>query len=606
MGKKSKQPKSASESKASTALGIGCLTLFALPFAAVGAGMTAAVAYDLWCWRDARGWVRTPAQISAVDLDRNDGDDGDTFEATAHYHYDFNGRRYESDRVALHTGSDNLGSYQSDRADELKRIQQAGGHTVCFVDPDDPARAMLFRDLRPGLLAFKLVFAVVFGAVGFGLLGACIYAYRDEKRTQKRKAASPDAPWKWRDDWAAGRIRTSLSGTGIFAVCFASFWNLISWPAFLMVLVDANQRTAAPVLLLGAFPAIGTLLGAWAAYLALRRVKWGVSEFEMASVPGVLGGPLAGVIHAPRSIDAESGFHLRLACTESVEVYRGGETSTERKVRWEAEQSINRDLSDRDAGGAHIPVMFTVPYDLPPSGESVTWQLQLRAATPGIDYFAEFEVPVFKTENSAAALLADNLEQAPTALPHEPFESVIAAYLRPHPGGPARWSHHHLPSAAQSRRGRPSRRLHARLDRLVRRPLPQPRPRLFPWFFSLVLPLLYWGVFEALLGSTRLEYSRRGIVYSHRWLGLGRRHEIPRNIITAVAVEKSGTTYGSTVYRKVVARTAKRNHMLVSEIPRTPDAERLAVDIRRALELSTEESGDAAPILEAELPSDFR
>src|SRR5262245_3579835 len=101
MAKKAKTVGVEQKSPASERVGRGCLILFALPFALVGAGVAAAVAYDLWTWRDAQSWVETPATLSSTSLDEDfDSDGGASYKAKAAYAYEFNGRRFENDRVA--------------------------------------------------------------------------------------------------------------------------------------------------------------------------------------------------------------------------------------------------------------------------------------------------------------------------------------------------------------------------------------------------------------------------------------------------------------------------------------------------------------------------
>ncbi len=72
---------------------------------------------------------------------------------------------------------------------------------------------------------------------------------------------------------------------------------------------------------------------------------------------------------------------------------------------WQAEQ--------RTATSAPSAIAFTVPYDLPgttPLGETsdatIRWELQVRASVPGVDWSAEFVVPVFLTEASDASIKA--------------------------------------------------------------------------------------------------------------------------------------------------------------------------------------------------------
>ena len=147
-----------------------CLTLFALPFAAAGVAMAGVVGGNLLIWRAAQQWVETPATLLHAELQLEVDGDGVVSLARASYRYSFNGNNYKSDRVAVRTGSDNVGRYQQDRAKELNRIMQTGGHTSCFVDPAHPTTALLFRDLRPGLTALEATLALALLGVGLGML----------------------------------------------------------------------------------------------------------------------------------------------------------------------------------------------------------------------------------------------------------------------------------------------------------------------------------------------------------------------------------------------------------------------------------------------------
>jgi hypothetical protein len=579
--------------------GLGCLMLFALPFALFGGGMGVVVARDLWLWQAAQQWVETPATLLEAKLDSNSDGDGATYRATARYSYEINGRRYESEDVSLHSGSDNIGSYQQDRGRELEALLKAGGATVCYVSPHDPRDALLFRDLRPGMVVFKLMFAVVFGGVGFGLLAAALVGRRMESRKTEAEKSHPGKPWLWREDWSAGRIRSYDGPLAWFVTFFAIVWNGMSWPIAVMVwLKDDVER--APQLLLALFPLIGAGMAMWCAYLWLRRLKWGVSEFEMAAVPGVLGGPVAGVIHAPGGIRPADGFRLRLVCNESTSETRGGETSTNVDARWDSEQTIHRELVSGSGGGAHIPVKFLVPYDLPPSGKDITWKLEVKAETLGIDYFAAFEVPVFKTAASSSAVTDDVAEEAVGQSEPAEIRTTVA-------------------------------RLNAVLEeelpgrRVIRFPMGRnvgmagflvlftlifggiaaalfasDAPRIFAWGSTAVGAVLTYATINAMFTSTRLVYSSRGIEYAHRLFGFGRPRDLPWCRVQRVSVDKSGTKVGDTAYRKLIAETDDGEVTLVKEIARLADAEALAADIRRVLEL---DSGKMP--LEAELPTDF-
>jgi hypothetical protein len=74
-------------------------------------------------------------------------------------------------------------------------------------------------------------------------------------------------------------------------------------------------------------------------------------------------------------------------------------------VLWEAEQWTDGRFR-ADGLGLSIPVRFELPGDqpattLPPGGEGILWELEVSAEMDGLDYRAEFEVPVLARSASA-------------------------------------------------------------------------------------------------------------------------------------------------------------------------------------------------------------
>jgi hypothetical protein len=61
--------------------------------------------------------------------------------------------------------------------------------------------------VRDGLLPG--LFGVVFSMIGYGLIFGAIAGYRAEQRKQAWRAAHPDEPWLWREDWAKGKSYAS-------------------------------------------------------------------------------------------------------------------------------------------------------------------------------------------------------------------------------------------------------------------------------------------------------------------------------------------------------------------------------------------------------------
>jgi hypothetical protein len=132
--------------------------------------MTALVARELWTWTAMKSWTPTPATILYVDVKSRVRKGRTTSKATARYEYQFAGRTYKGSRVAINWGFDKNGSYQRDRAAQLRPLIGVPGGATCYVDPKMPSQATLYRDLRLGIFAFNAVFATAFTGVGAWML----------------------------------------------------------------------------------------------------------------------------------------------------------------------------------------------------------------------------------------------------------------------------------------------------------------------------------------------------------------------------------------------------------------------------------------------------
>lgn len=596
MGKKDSDAIKLKSELRTTRLGLGCLLLIALPLAVFGVLGCVGLAFDLWTWQAAQRWVETPATVLESELKTRDGDDSVMYSVAARYRYEFQGDSHEGDRVSLDDAFDSS-DYHRDRATALEGIVKAGGQTVCYVDPHDPDEAILYRDLRPGTLALKLFATLLFGGVGFGLLAAAFYGSTRSKRQQEAKLAHPGKPWMWRPDWAAGRIRSSDRALRWFFTLFALFWNGMSWPIAWNVLHAGQQNNEPSRWLVAIFPLAGAGVGLAAIYMWLRRLRWGVSEFEMASVPGVLGGPLAGVIRAPRGIGAEHGVVLKLCCQRTVK--SGDSSNTE--TLWELEKSLPHALASNDGRRALVPVKFLIPCDKPSSGDDVNWTLTVRSEQVGVDYHAQFEVPVFKTGASSRDAPAADLLEGDVAPEDDSIAAVVGRMHGVLEADMATSRTIRFPPARNRSMAAFIALFAIVWGGICYALFQSDAPGIFAWVFLASWVMIVLLAARTCIGSSWLEYGPRGVACSQKLLGLGRRRDVPRDRIANIVVEKSGVTYGSTAYRQIVMTGADGRRVLVSDIASASDAERLAADMRMLLGLAEE----CQSTLEADLPGDF-
>ncbi|MGF1449700.1 MAG: hypothetical protein ACFB20_09820 [Opitutales bacterium] len=255
-------------------------------------------------------------------------------------------------------------------------------------------------------------------------------------------SGSDAQPWLKRKDWASGRVKNSggLSGL-LFFGGFALFWNVVSWTLTVKILTEGIRDPITYVVLL--FPAVGLGLLGWLAYICLRWRKYGKVVFEMSEVPGVLGGPLAGVILIPTQVAPREGFRLSL---KSIHTYTTGSGKNRRQQRdtvWEATQVLTHEAMADDPTQTALPVYFDVPYDTQPTSsggsfsfevkgvgrrtrDTYSWKLEAKAKTEGIDFGASFDVPVYPTEHSNESLTQAVLNDPLRARGNSPTQSFQA------------------------------------------------------------------------------------------------------------------------------------------------------------------------------------
>lgn len=250
-----------------------------------------------------------------------------------------------------------------------------------------------------------LIFAFVFTGVGLGLMSLVIFGGNVLKKQQRAQAEHPAEPWLWREDWAKGRIKGSTRSGMIGAWIFAVLWNLVSAPVLVFLPQQAAKKPIAYVALI--FPIAGAFLLIRAIRLTLAFVEFGTTWFEMASVPGVIGGELRGTIQARFPHSPDHGVQLRLTCVNRVTTGSGDSQNTSERIMWRGESSLSAGQLCPCPNGTAIPVYFQIPRDAEPtetrtSRAVILWQLEALADVPGVDYHDVFEVPVFRTAQTAS------------------------------------------------------------------------------------------------------------------------------------------------------------------------------------------------------------
>jgi len=166
------------------------LLVFALPFAliisfgAIWGGILplCSQAHDWW---EARSYVPVPAQVDSTTLDkRHSKKRGTTYELTASFSYEYQGRHYLGQRAGFNTTANNGDGFQPQLYARLRDAQERRQSVELWVDPRHPERSIYDRTIRKELLALQTVFAFLFSAIG-------LWTWRFIFRNVRRRDAAP-------------------------------------------------------------------------------------------------------------------------------------------------------------------------------------------------------------------------------------------------------------------------------------------------------------------------------------------------------------------------------------------------------------------------------
>ncbi|HEY7772816.1 MAG TPA: DUF3592 domain-containing protein [Marinagarivorans sp.] len=365
--------------------------LFGIPFAAIGLGfLFFSVLPSLYEWHTMKHWPAVPAQVLSAELKSHQSDDGTSWEAKARYQYRYNHLRYTSSRIGIMTGADNIGDWQQTMAQRLKAHLRDKKPLTVYVNPQAPEQAIVDRQLRWGLVLFKLLFAVVFSGFGLTIL---VLGFMSQKNASTA-ASTGDAPWlanaKWRNPIS------SSAKTAVWALWgFCIFWNLLSLPVTAVVPSELKAQNYI-ILVALLFPAAGVGMVVWALVLTARWRRFGPAPLTLSPYPAPIGGTMAGKIDLAQRLPQNAFVEVTLSCVRSY--YRGTGKNRRRSEQliWSKTGAAQVAIA---SGGSVLTFRFNTPSDLPESELACDdyhfWRLRVYTKLPGADLDRSYEIPAF-------------------------------------------------------------------------------------------------------------------------------------------------------------------------------------------------------------------
>lgn len=386
------------------------ITLFGIPFFGVGVFMLWLTGNLLYDGASMKKWDAVQTYLSSANLQSNhSSDNGTTYKVQAKYQYQYQGQWYMGDRTSISGEmSDNLGDFQEDLGRRLERDYKNNTPITIYVDPENPSNSIIDRSIRWGVVAFYMVFAIVFGGVGSACIWGGVFNPSKKRRPGDPSTHALDkSPWLAEKDWRTPVITSSAKVGMYVAWGFSIFWCAISSFLPFAIYEEVVEKDNTPALIGLIFPLIGLFLVYWAIKSTLQWKKIGPAPMTLDPFPGSIGGHVGGTVDINLPYDPNTQFVLTLTNVYTYVSGSGKNRSRNERPKWQKEIVAH---SERGIKGTRITFRFDVPEGLTPSdadpdtSDYYFWKINVTAELDGADIDRDYRIPVYATAQTSAAL----------------------------------------------------------------------------------------------------------------------------------------------------------------------------------------------------------
>lgn len=404
--------------KISNVIGAGCAALFGLPFLLVGLFVISLGVKAIFTVTAISDWQVVDGRVETV----NRGENGASVSAELAYSWD--GVAYMTSELNPYSMKEE--GWESEMFTMLKHAKETDSTVPVLVNPDDPADAVLQSDQGYFAFIFPLIFGGIFALVGGGIMVGGVFGVRHTRKVSKLHQSSPDEPWRWREDWVAGRVKSEQKFAVLGIAAFALFWNGISWTVALAFLTSDEPKEWFLYLLIGLFPLIGlVLIGVFLKALRTARIT-GKSAFVFSPETGPFrrGGEVIGRIETNRVLPSRIARDLEvgLRLVNKSKFRSGKNTRTVEDVVWS--KMVAAPSPVNIPGGTRINLKLPIPRrlsdteDPEPGGHQVgevekQWEVLLRGKDEGKVIDLSYAIPVFGEVDAEQGADGEELIESP-------------------------------------------------------------------------------------------------------------------------------------------------------------------------------------------------
>ncbi|MBN2718100.1 MAG: DUF3592 domain-containing protein [Deltaproteobacteria bacterium] len=329
-------------------------------------------------------WIDTPCTIVENRLDETvDDDNTRLYQPVVRYQYRLNGVSFDSDRIDF--GPVSATNIRNEASTVLSQYSR-GTTTHCFVNPENPAQAVLKRQAGHHVLRWLVAsLGIIFVIVGLSIIvrnNPFRSSQNDSKNREYGKIVL--TPFAQRRKQTIVGIFATLFWNGIVSV-FVVFW--------LRGLLDGTASGAFETWGLGLFLLPFAVIGVGMVVSLLKTFLKNFApavSLSLESCDWVMGSTVRLQWTVPAHAQLNR-FELDFICEESVTYRRGTDTTTDTEVV--AVFPIARETGRVQSSGS---VQFHVPTNVMPNFESpnnrINWKIRVVTTGDGPDANDAYDV----------------------------------------------------------------------------------------------------------------------------------------------------------------------------------------------------------------------
>ncbi|MEZ5529172.1 MAG: DUF3592 domain-containing protein [Porticoccaceae bacterium] len=354
-------------------------------------------------WFMAVNYVPAKAYVESVSLKSVRHDNATTYQTVATYRYTYHGKEYTGDRVSIHSGSDNVGSYQEDMAQKLKTAYYNQRSITIYVDPNNPVNSIIDKNLRPLLLILPACIAGPFLVIGFVLMRLSLTSGRNSWSSSRlNDNLPPDS------ENNSTQVSQEQSREGIKAInhrtlwiwtIFAAMFNFPTLP--LLLLMPHEVRKGNYGVLFGlVFVAVGLVFLTIVVRALLEQRRFRDVKLFLQPYPSQIGEAVAGYLYVPIEKRPNQYYKVTLELMHTERKSTSEGTSNVTSSVW---QRATKGNAYSTPTGSRVEFSFHIPEGMNESrsgdGLGYWWQITVKCNNRGINLNRKYEIPVVKTDS---------------------------------------------------------------------------------------------------------------------------------------------------------------------------------------------------------------